>query len=34
MTQLDHDIKALIIESLGLEDIAPKDIPSDKSDSP
>jgi acyl carrier protein len=30
MTQLDHDIKALIIESLGLEDIEPKDIPSDQ----
>ncbi|QEI07626.1 acyl carrier protein [Pigmentiphaga aceris] len=30
MTQLEHDIKALIIDSLGLEDIEPKDIPSDQ----
>jgi acyl carrier protein len=30
MTQLDHDIKTLIIESLGLEDIAPADIPNDQ----
>lgn len=30
MTQLEHDIKVLIIESLGLEDIEPKDIPNDQ----
>lgn len=30
MTQLDHDIKTLIIESLGLEDIDAKDIPNDQ----
>lgn len=30
MTQLELDIKTLIIESLGLEDIAPEDIPNDQ----
>jgi acyl carrier protein len=30
MTQLEHDIKTLIIDALGLEDMEPKDIPSDQ----
>jgi acyl carrier protein len=30
MTQLELDIKTLIIESLGLEDIEPQDIPGDQ----
>ncbi|THF62505.1 phosphopantetheine-binding protein [Pseudothauera rhizosphaerae] len=29
MTALENEIKALIIESLGLEDIAPQDIDND-----
>lgn len=29
MNQLEHDIKELIIEALGLEDIGPDDIASD-----
>jgi acyl carrier protein len=29
MNQLEHDIKELIIEALGLEDIAPDDIARD-----
>lgn len=29
MSDLEHDIKVLIIESLGLEDMTPQDIDSD-----